>query len=68
MRIDSMITDIAAKEIFRNIDDVEMKVKMTGRRAGGMQIKYMPSGKNCNDLRSYLKEFQVKTGKNLTLF
>jgi KaiC/GvpD/RAD55 family RecA-like ATPase len=63
MRIDSMITDIAAKEIFRNIDDVEMKVKMTGRRAGGMQIKYMPSGKNCNDLRSYLKEFQVKTGK-----
>lgn len=63
MRIDSMITDIAAKEIFRNLDDVEMKVKMTGRRAGGMQIKYMPSGKNCNDLRSYLKEFQVKTGK-----
>ena len=63
MRIDSMITDIAAKEIFRNIDDVELKVKMTGKRAGGMQIKYMPSGKNCNDLRSYLKEFQVKTGK-----
>jgi hypothetical protein len=23
----------------------------------------MPSGKNCNDLRSYLKEYQVKTGK-----
>jgi hypothetical protein len=22
----------------------------------------MPSGKNCNDLRSYLKEYQVKTG------
>jgi hypothetical protein len=40
-----------------------MKVKLTGRRAGGMQIKYMPSGKNCNDLRSYLKEYQVKTGK-----
>jgi replicative DNA helicase len=23
----------------------------------------MPSGKNCNDLRSYLKEYEVKTGK-----
>jgi hypothetical protein len=63
MRIDSMLTDIAAKDIFKNLDDVEMKVKLTGKRAGGIQIKYMPSGKNCNDLRSYLKEYQVKTGK-----
>jgi len=63
MRIDSMLTDIAAKDIFKNLDDVEMKVKITGKRAGGIQIKYMPSGKNCNDLRSYLKEYQVKTGK-----
>ena len=63
MRVDSMITNVAAKEIFRNIDDVEMKVKLTGKKAGGMQIKYLPSGKNCNDLRSYLKEYQVKTGK-----
>jgi hypothetical protein len=39
-----------------------MKVKMIGKKAGGIQIKYMPSGKNCNDLRSYLKEYQVKTG------
>jgi archaellum biogenesis ATPase FlaH len=63
MRVDSMLTGIASKDIFKNLDDVEMKVKLTGRRAGGMQIKYMPSGKNCNDLRSYLKEYQVKTGK-----
>lgn len=63
MRIDSMVSGIAAREIFRNLDDVEMKVKLTGKRAGGIQIKYLPSGKNCNDLRSYLKEYQVKTGK-----
>lgn len=63
MRADSMLTGIAAKDIFKNIDDVELKVKLTGKKAGGMQIKYMPSGKNCNDIRSYLKEYQVKTGK-----
>ena len=63
MRVDSMLTGIASKDIFKNLDDVEMKVKLTGKRAGGMQIKYLPSGKNCNDLRSYLKEYQVKTGK-----
>ena len=63
MRVDSMITGTASKDIFKNLDDVEMKVRLTGKKAGGMQIKYMPSGKNCNDLRSYLKEYQVKTGK-----
>ena len=62
MRIDSMVTDITTRDIFKQLDDVEMKVKMLGKRAGGIQIKYMPSGKNCNDLRSYLKEYQVKTG------
>ena len=63
MRIDSMITGIASKDIFKSLDDVEMKVKLTGKRAGGIQIKYLPSGKNCNDLRAYLKEYQVQTGK-----
>ena len=63
MRLDSMITGVATREIFRNLDDVELKVKMAGKRAGNIQIKYLPSGKNCNDIRSYLKEYQVKKGK-----
>ena len=62
MRIDSMVTGVTTRDIFKQLDDVEMKVKMIGKKAGGIQIKYMPSGKNCNDLRSYLKEYQVKTG------
>lgn len=60
MRLDSMTTGIGTREIFKNIDDVELKVKMMEKRAGSMQIKYMPSGKNCNDIRAYLKEYQVK--------
>jgi archaellum biogenesis ATPase FlaH len=62
MRLDSMITGIATREIFRSLDDVELKVKMAGKSAGNIQIKYMPSGKNCNDIRAYLKEYQVKKG------
>jgi archaellum biogenesis ATPase FlaH len=62
MRLDSMTTGIGTREIFRNIDDVELKVKMLAKRSGNMQVKYMPSGKNCNDIRAYLKEYQVKTG------
>ena len=60
MRIDSMLTGIATREIFKNLDDVEMKVKMMGKKSGKIQIKYMPSGKNANDLRSYVKEWSIK--------
>jgi len=62
MRLDSMTTGIGTREIFRSIDDVELKVKMLGKKSGNLQVKYMPSGKNCNDIRAYLKEYQVKKG------
>lgn len=65
MRIDAMTTGIPTKEIFKDLDDVEMKVRIIGKKAGAMQIKYMPSGKTCNDLRAYLKEFEIKTGRKV---
>jgi replicative DNA helicase len=65
MRIDSMTTGIATREIFKNLDDVEMKVKVIGKKAGQMQVKYMPSGKTANDIRAYLKEYEVKLGRKI---
>jgi archaellum biogenesis ATPase FlaH len=62
MRMDSMLTDIPTREVFKNLDEVELKVKMMGKKSGSVQIKYMPSGKTANDLRAYLKEYQVKKG------
>ena len=65
MRVDSMTTGITTRDIFKNIDDVEMKVKMIGKKAGAFQVKYMPSGKTTNDIRAYLKEFEIKTSKKV---
>jgi archaellum biogenesis ATPase FlaH len=65
MRIDSMVTGVSTKEIFRDLDDVEMKVKLIGKKAGQLQIKYMPSGKTVNDIRAYLKEYEIKCGKKV---
>jgi KaiC/GvpD/RAD55 family RecA-like ATPase len=62
MRLDSMMTGLPTREIFKSLDDVELKVKVAGRSSGGIQIKYLPSGKNINDLRAYIKEYQVKKG------
>lgn len=65
MRIDSMVTEINSRDIFKSIDDVEMKVKMIGKKSGAMQVKYMPSGKTPNDIRSYIKEYEIKTGRKV---
>ena len=65
MRIDSMLTNVSTKEIFKDLDTVEMKVRMTGKKAGNLQIKYMPAQSNVNDIRAYLKELQIKNGWNL---
>ena len=65
MRLDSMTTDIPTRDIFKSIEDVEMKVKMIGKKSGAFQVKYMPTGKNANDIRSYLKEYEIKTGRKI---
>ena len=65
MRLDSMMTDVPSREIFRDLDGVEMKVKLVGKKSGAFQIKYMPSGKNANDIRSFIKEYEIKTGKKI---
>ena len=65
MRIDSMLTGIGTRDIFKQIEDVELKVKMIGKKSGAFQVKYMPSGKTPNDIRSYIKEYEIKTGKKV---
>lgn len=65
-RIDSMLTGINAKDIFREIDNVEMIVKMKQKSThGGLHIKYIPAQSNVNDIRAYLKELQVQTGRKI---
>ena len=65
MRIDSMMTNTSAKDIFKDIDTVEMKVKLLQKKAGGLQIKYMPAQSTVNDIRAFLKELQVKTKRKV---
>lgn len=67
MRIDSMCTEIPTRDIFKMIDEVEMKVRVIGKKAGTYQVKYMPSGKTANDIRSYMKEYEIKLGRKVDI-
>jgi len=42
-----------------------MKVKMVGKKSGSYQVKYMPSGKTANDIRAYLKEYEIKMDRKV---
>ena len=65
MRIDSMITGTSTREVFKDIDNVELKVKILAKSYGKFQLKYLPAQSTINDIRSYVKELQIKTGQKL---
>ena len=62
MRLDSMMTDTSSREIFKEIDNIELKVKVLSKKAGGLRVKYMPAQSTVNDIRAYCKELQIQTG------
>jgi replicative DNA helicase len=63
MRMDAMVANVATKEIFKDMDTLEMKIRMVGKKSGNLRIKYMPAQSNVNQIRAYLKELEVQTGK-----
>lgn len=65
MRLDAMMTNIPTRKIFPEIDNVEMKVKLVAKKAGNLQIKYLPSGSTVLDIKTYLKELELKTKKKI---
>ena len=65
MRVDSMVTEIPTRDVFKQIDEVELRVKTIGKKSGTYQVKYMPSGKTANDIRAYLKEYEIKLGRKV---
>ena len=65
MRLDAMMSGVPTRKIFPEIDNVEMKIKMLAKKAGNLQIKYLPSGSNVNDIKAYIKELELKNKKKI---
>jgi len=62
MRLDAMLTDMSTRDVMRNAEDVELKVRMAAKKAGVLQIIQMPNGSTVNDIRAYVKELQIQKG------
>jgi archaellum biogenesis ATPase FlaH len=65
-RIDSMITGTASDSIYKDIENVDLKVRAFHKKyKGSLQILYAPSGSSSNDLKASLREYQIQTGRIL---
>ena len=62
LRTAAMLTDMGTKEIRKDLDTTELKVKMAGKKAGAYRIKSLPAQSNVNDIRSFIKEYEIQTG------
>jgi len=62
LRTDAMLTNMSTKDIRKDIDSTELKVKMVAKKSGQYRVKALPAQSNVNDIRAYLKEVQVQTG------
>lgn len=65
LRTDAMLTSMSTKDIRKDVETTELKVKMVGKKSGTYQVKGLPAQSNVNDIRAYLKEFQIQTGKKI---
>lgn len=65
MRFDSMLTGYGTRDLFKNKQDVALKLGMISKNAGDLQIVQLPNGITVNDLKAYIKEYQIQTGINV---
>jgi len=61
LRTAAMLTDTSTKDIRRDLDTTELKIKMAGKKAGAYRIKSLPAQSNVNDIRSFIKEYEIQT-------
>lgn len=65
LRTDAMLTGMGTKDIRKDTDTTTMKVRLVSKKAGNYQIKGFPAQSNVNDIRAYLKEYQIQTGRKV---
>ena len=58
-----MMTDTQHRDIYKDLDTVDLKVKMKAKESGALRIKYIASGATAIDIRAYIKEIEIQSGK-----
>jgi archaellum biogenesis ATPase FlaH len=62
LRTDAMLTSMSTKDIRKDLDGTELKVRIAAKKSGQYRVKGLPAQSNVNVIRSYIKEVQIQTG------
>ena len=62
LRTAAMLTNMSTKDIRREKETAALKIKMMGKKSGSYRVKALPAQSNINDIRAFLKEYQIQTG------
>jgi KaiC/GvpD/RAD55 family RecA-like ATPase len=62
LRTAAMLTNMSTKEIRKDKETAALKVRLVGKKAGSYRVKALPAQSNINDIRAFLKEYQIQTG------
>jgi len=62
LRTAAMLTNMSTKDIRRDKETATLKIKLVGKKAGSYRVKSLPAQSNINDIRAFLKEYQIQTG------
>jgi archaellum biogenesis ATPase FlaH len=62
LRTAAMLTNMSTKDIRKEKETAALKVRMVGKKSGSYQVKALPAQSNINDIRAFLKEYQIQTG------
>ena len=65
LRTAAMLTNMSTKDIRKDKDTTALKIKMVGKKRGSYQVKALPAQSNINDIRAFLKEYQIQTGRKV---
>jgi archaellum biogenesis ATPase FlaH len=65
LRTAAMLANTSTKDIRKDIDSTELKIRMVGKKSGTYRIKSLPAQSNINDIRSFVKEYQIQTGNKV---
>lgn len=65
LRTAAMLSNMSTKDIRRDKETAALKIKMVGKKAGSYQLKVLPAQSTINDVRAYLKEYQIQTNRKV---
>ena len=67
MRMDAMTSGYSTREIMKNVDEVGLRVAAFQKTCNGgtFRIKQIPNGSTANDIRAYIKEYEIQTKRKV---